>query len=79
MDGVERSLEQAVRHLKAQELRSSHNRPSPRYSIVLRVELRVIEFVPNLNYTAIFMHGRVPFPRAGHIRLNLVTNSLLIS
>ena len=42
MDGVERSLEPAVRHLKAQGLRSSHNRRSPRYSIVLRVELRVI-------------------------------------
>ena len=32
----------AVRHLKAQELRSTHSRRSPRYSIVLRFELCVI-------------------------------------
>ena len=32
MDGVERGLEQAVRHLKAQELRSTCRRRSPRYS-----------------------------------------------
>ena len=42
MDGVEQGLELAVRHLKAQELRSMHSRRSPRYSIILRVELRVI-------------------------------------
>ena len=43
MDGVERGLEPAVRHLKAQELRSTYGRRSLQYSIVLRaVELRVI-------------------------------------
>ena len=42
MDRVERGLEPAVRHLKAQELRSTHTQQSLRYSIVLRVELRVI-------------------------------------
>ena len=42
MDGVDRGLEPAVRHLKAQELRSTYSQRSPRYSIVLHVELRVI-------------------------------------
>ena len=42
MDGVERGLEPAVRHLKPHELRSTYSRRSPRYSIVLHVELRVI-------------------------------------
>ena len=42
MDEVERGLEPAVRHLKAQELRSTYSLRSPRYSIVLRVKLRVI-------------------------------------
>ena len=42
MDGVERGLELAVCHLKAQERRFTYSRRSPRYSIVLGVELRVI-------------------------------------
>ena len=47
MDGVEQDLEPAVRHLKAQE---PYTRRSPRYSIVLRVELRVIR-VNRVNLT----------------------------
>ena len=42
MDKVNRGLESAVCHLKAQELRSTYSRWSSRYSIVLRVELYVI-------------------------------------
>ena len=69
---VERGLEQAVRHLKAQKLRSSYNRRSPQYSIVLRVELRVIA----RHVFAV----KVPFITRNYTFkcLNLVTNRLLI-
>ena len=76
MNGVERGLEPAIYHLKAQELRSTYSRRSPRYLIVLHVELRVIArhafavIVP-------FITGNYVGPRT--IRLNLVTNHLLIS
>ena len=68
---VERGLEQAVRHLKAQALRSTYRRRSPRYSNVLRVELRVIA---RHAFTVIAFYHRKLGPRT--IRLNLVTNRL---
>ena len=75
MDGVERGLEPAVRHLKAKELRSTYSRRSPRYSIVLRFELRVIARNAFCGHSAVY-HRKLG-PRT--IRLNLVTNRLLIS
>ena len=77
MDGVEQGLEPAVRHLKAQELRSTYSRRSPRYSIVLRVELRVI--VRHAFAVVVPFYHQKLGPRTTRLRLNLVTNRLLIS